>query len=295
MGEVTIRPMRPEDVAEAERLSDESYHDLDTRTPVGSWLEPAHRTAEHSRSWSRRTAHLLDTDPGGSWVAERDGAMVGFATSFTRELMWILASFAVRPGLQGAGIGRALMEPALHHGRGCLRGMLNASEDPKATRRYRAAGFTLHPQMFLRGTVDRSVLPVVEHVREGSAGDIDLMDSIDRRTRGAAHGSDHLVLIEGFRLLVTDRPAGSGYAYVRPDGSPVLLAATDRRTATTLSWEAFASSSPDQPVTLAHVTAANEWAVDVGMAARLDLHQRGYLAVRHMKPPAPYLPHGTLL
>ena len=165
-------------------------------------------------------------------MAERDGAMVGFATSFTRELMWILASFAVRPGLQGGGIGRALLEPALHHGRGCLRGMLNASEDPKATRRYRAAGFTLHPQMFLRGTVDRSVLPVVEHVREGSEGDIDLMDSIDRRTRGAAHGSDHLVLMEGFRLLVTDRPAGSGYAYVRPDGSPVLLAATDRRTAT---------------------------------------------------------------
>ena len=94
--------------------------------------------------------------------------------------------------------------------------MLNASEDPKATRRYRAAGFTLHPQMYLRGTVDRSVLPVVEHVREGSAGDIDLMDSIDRRTRGAAHGSDHLVLIEGFRLLVTDRPAGSGTStYVR--------------------------------------------------------------------------------
>src|SRR4029077_15508367 len=273
---------------DAEGLSDVSYYELDARTLAGSVLEPARRAAEHSRSWSRRTAHLLDTDPGGSWVAERDDSMVGFATSFTRELLWILASFAVRPGLQGGGIGRALMEPALHHGRGCLRGMLNASQDPKATLRHRRAGLPFPPQMFLLGTVDRSVLPVVEHVRDGSAGDIDLMDSIDRRTRGAAHGSDHLVLIEGFRLLVTDRPAGSGYVYVRPDGSPVLLAATDRRTATMLSWEAFASSSPAQPVTLAHVTAPNEWAVDVGMAARLDLHQRGYLAVRHMKPPAPY-------
>ncbi len=287
--------MRAEDVAEAERLSDEGYHALDVRTFPRSWPEPTRRTPEHSASWRLRTEHLLTTDPGGSWVADRDGTMAGFATSFTRELMWILASFAVRPGLQGGGIGRALLEAALHHGRGCLRGMLNASEDPRATRRYRAAGFSLHPQMFLRGTVDRSLLPVVEHVRDGAEGDVDLMDSVDRRTRGAAHGSDHLVLLRSFRLLVTDRPAGSGYAYVRADGSPVLLAATDRRTATTLAWEALAGSTPDRPVDLSHVSAANEWAVDVGMAARLDLHQRGYLAVRHMKPPAPYLPHGTLL
>ena len=62
--------------------------------------------------------------------------------------MWILATYAVRPGLQGQGIGKALLAAALHHGRGCLRGMLSASADPKAVRRYRAAGFSLHPQMY---------------------------------------------------------------------------------------------------------------------------------------------------
>jgi hypothetical protein len=31
------------------------------------------------------------------------------------------------------------------------------------------------------------------------------------------------------------------------------------------------------------------------MAARLDLHHHGYLALRHMKPPAPYLPSGHFL
>ena len=40
--------------------------------------------------------------------------MLGFATSYTRELMWILASYAVRPGLQGAGIGAQLLAAALH-------------------------------------------------------------------------------------------------------------------------------------------------------------------------------------
>jgi hypothetical protein len=60
-------------------------------------------------------------------------------------------------------------------------------------------------------------------------------------------------------------------------------------------WEALASSSPGATVAVHHVTAANEWAVDVGMGARLSLHQSGYLCLRGMKPPTPYLHHGSLL
>jgi GNAT superfamily N-acetyltransferase len=293
--EVTIRPMRPEDVPVVERLSAEGYHELDLRTHRRDWPEPVPRSPGRAAGWRARTGHLLGTDPGGCWVAEHDADVVGFTVSFTRELMWLLASYAVRPGLQGQGIGRALLAATLGHGRGCLRGMLSASSDPKAARRYRAAGFTLHPQMFLTGVVDRDVLPVVEHVREGSAGDLDLMDSVDRRTRGAAHGPDHGVLLESFRLIVTDRPAGSGYAYVDEVGNPQLVAATDRRTASALLWEALASVPAGSAAQVSHITAANEWAVDVGMAARLDLHQAGYLALRGMRPPSPYLHHGALL
>ena len=47
--------------------------------------------------------------------------------------------------------------------------------------------------------------------------------------------------------------------------------------------------------TFSHVTGANDWAVDVGLAARLDLRQEGYLACRGMKPPAPYLHNGAFL
>jgi hypothetical protein len=219
--------------------------------------------------------------------------MAGFATSYQRELMWILASYAVRPGLQGQGVGRQLLAAALHHGRGCLRGMLAASADPKAVRRYHQAGFALHPQMLMTGTVDRGTLPVVERVREGSSGDIDLMNSVDRATRGAAHLSDHEVMVELHRLLVTDHRTGSGYAYLDGGGSPVLLAATNRRTATKLLWEALAATG--DKATISHITSANGWAVDVGMAARLELHTSGYLALRGMRPPAPYLHHGVFL
>ncbi|MET1058635.1 MAG: GNAT family N-acetyltransferase [Nocardioides sp.] len=297
--DVLIRPMRDEDVPVVERLSSTTYLELDLRTVPRSWPEPEGRSPGRAEKWVERTRRQLVSDAGGCWVAELatdDGAeIVGFATSQTRELMWVLSSYGVRPGLQGRGIGRQLLEAATYHGRGCLRAMLSASRDPLAVRRYHQAGFTLHPQMYLAGKVDRSVLPVLEKTREGSAGDIDLMNSVDRQTRGAAHLGDHELLLRQYRLVVSDTSTGSGYVYVDGLGSPQLLAATNRRTATRLLWEALAASDPLVNVDISHVTAANSWAVDVGMAARMELHTSGYLALRGMRPPAPYVHHGALL
>ena len=295
MTDVRIRPMRPDDVAEAERISDEGFHELDTRMHRASWPAPARRSPTHSETWRRRTLHLVATDPGGCWVAEDGEEMVGFATSLTRELMWCLATYAVRPGQQGRGIGRPLLAAALDHGRGCLRGMLSSSSDPRAVRLYHQAGFELHPQMFLTGAVDRTAIPagVDDKVRAGTPGDVDLMDSIDRTVRGAAHGPDHAVMADAWRLLVSDTSTGSGYAYITETGNVALLAATNRRTAARLLWTALADAPGD--VVVNHVTGANQWALQVGLAARLELHQDGYLGLRGMKPPAPYVHHGALL
>lgn len=291
-----IRPMRPEDVAAAERLSAASFHQVDTRMLARSVPLPEPRSPERGQTWVERTHHLLRTDPGGCWVAEDGAGLAGFATSLTRELMWILSTYAVRPDLQGRGTGRVLLEAALHHGRGCLRGMLCSSDDPGAFRRYRLAGFTMHPFVSLRGTVDRSAIPFLRKVREATAADTDLMDSVDRRTRGAAHGPDHALMQRTWRPVVCDSGTGSGYAYLGPDGAVALLAATDRRTATELLWAALADGSADGSVQqVHHVTTANEWAVDVAMAARMEVTTSGYLAVRGMRPPAPYLPNGALL
>lgn len=282
--------MTVDDAARAERVTAIGFHELDTRMFRRSWPDPQIRPPERSAHWTRRVRHLVTTDPGGCWVAEREEEVLGVVVSFVREKMWLLASYAVLPEAQGLGLGKALLQPALEHGRGCLRGMLNASSDPKALRRYHAAGFTLHPQMFLRGTPDRSQLPVVQHVREGSLNDVDLMNSVDRRTRGAAHGPDHELLLQQYRLVVAESSSAQGYAYL--DGGPTLLAATDRRTASMLLWESLATSDD---VLVGHITAENAWAVDVGMAARLDVYQEGYLGVRQMKPPKPYLSNGALL
>ena len=295
MGAQLIRPMRPDDVEEAERLSAAAYAGSERFEPGSDRVPVATRPPRRAAQWVARTRHLLATDPAGCWVAEDAGGQVGFAVSFRRDLLWLLASYAVTPDRQGQGIGRPLLEAAMSHSRGCLRAMFTSSADPRAYRRYRLAGFSLHPDVRLSGVVDRSALPVVEHVREGGSSDFDLMDSLDRRLREAAHGVDHPMLASAYRLIVTDRSTGSGYAYLDDDGRPVLLAASNRRTAARLMWEALASTTPGASVSIAHVTAANEWAVDVGLAARLSVAASGYLALRGMRPPMPYLHHGSLM
>ncbi|CAI9419604.1 hypothetical protein HIDPHFAB_03776 [Nocardioides sp. T2.26MG-1] len=285
--------MTPDDVPAAERVSDEGFFELDSR--MRRTHEPAaeRRTDPHRAVWLERTRHLVRTDPGGCWVAEDGTGVIGMATSFRRETLWCLATYAVLPGRQGQGIGKPLLAAALQHGRACTRGMLSASADPKAARVYHQAGFELHPQMSMSGTVDRSAIPVVEKVRDGSASDIDLMDSLDRATRGAGHGPDHELMLRTWRLLVSDTTTGSGYAYLNERGMPALLAASNRRTATRLLWAALAEG-PER-TTLGHLTPANRWALDVGFASRLELQQEGYLGLRGMKPPAPYVHSGALL
>jgi GNAT superfamily N-acetyltransferase len=290
---LTIRPMTPDDVPEAERVSDEGFFELDTRMQRISGPAPERRSDPHRAVWIERTLHLVRTDPGGCWVAEDETGMVGMATSYRRETLWCLATYAVLPGRQGQGIGKPLLAAAMNHGRACTRGMLSSSSDAKAVRVYHQAGFALHPQMYLTGTVDRSALPAVEKVREGSASDIDLMDSLDRAARGAGHGPDHELMLRSWRLLVSDTTTGSGYAYLNERGQLALLAASNRRTATRVLWAALADGPAD--VTIGHVTGANQWVLDVGFAARLELHQEGYLGLRGMKPPTPYVHNGALL
>ena len=290
MEDLRIRPMDETDVAVAERISDDAFFALDTATRSPSGPEPRRRSPQHRATWEARTRSFLDSDPGGSWVAERDGEVIGLATSFRREAVWCLATFAVRPGLQGAGVGVRLLQAALSYGDHLPRGMLAASVDPRALRRYHLAGFTLHPQLTLRGTVDRSGLPAVSGVRDGRPEDLEWMDALDRLRRGGPHGPDHHGLMAAARVVVTtDR---TGYAYT--DGRALaVLAAADDGAAQRLLCECLASA--DGPYEVQHVTSANYWAVRTAMAARMDMTADGYLGLRGMTPPAPYIHHGSLL
>lgn len=269
-----IRPMRREDVGPAEGVTARAYE--------------RQRTAPERRRWQQRARHFLDVDPGGCWIAD-DGEVVGVALAARRDLLWILSTYAVDPDRQGRGIGKALLDAVIGYGAGCLRGILTARPNHQALRRYRRAGFVLHPTMRLSGAVDHDALPVVDGVRVGTEADLELADSIDRQVRGAARRSDHQVLLNGGPLLVCDLLTGRGYAYL--DGAAVAaLSATNRAVAQRLLWAAFAQLPPNTDVTVRNITSEQEWAIDVGLAAGLRVDQYGYLALRHMRPPMPYVP-----
>ncbi|MDI5963508.1 GNAT family N-acetyltransferase [Streptantibioticus silvisoli] len=266
--------------------------------PAGD--DPADERAVRLRAYVR---HLARTDPGGCWVAADDhGRPVGAALATRREGTWGLALLAVpeQDGgpvpPEGPGVGQELLAAALAYGRACLRGIICVSGGPGEAATYRRAGFTLHPAMRLTGPLDRAGLGVPDGaVHEGSPRDRDMMDSVDRRTRGGAHGPDHPELMRHTRLLVADDLAGSGYAYLDPDGTVQLLAATSRRLATRLLTAALLLLPDGAPVRLSHLTAEQEWAVDVGLAAGLELSAHGFVALRGMRPPAPWVPSGTFL
>lgn len=247
--------------------------------------------------YQRRARHLAVTDPQGCWIAEdATGRPVGAAMASIREGLWGLSLLAVVPDARGNGLGSALLRRTMAYGRGTLRGMICAPPDPAAARTYRRAGFTLHPAMRLAGVVEAAGLAAPDGPAiEGGPAHRSLMDSVDRRLRGGAHGPDHDELLRHCRVVVADDLAGSGYCYVSEGGEVELLAATSRRIATRLLTAALLSLPAGSRATVALLTAEQEWAVDVGLAAGLRLTAGGYLCLRGMRPPAPYLPSASFL
>ena len=117
-----VRPMTPVDVHAVERLTDEAFLDLDAP-------HPPRRLA---RAGAARRGRLgAVAAPDGAPAAARpprllgrrgrlDG-LLGAAVSLKRDLTLDAGAFAVRPGVQGRGVGRQLLDAALSYGSGCLR------------------------------------------------------------------------------------------------------------------------------------------------------------------------------
>lgn len=266
--------------------------DIDMRRRVGL-PEIVWDDREIARS-EVRAFHFLRTDPEGSWVVEVDGVVSGLAQAHRREGLWVLAHLFVAPPAQGCGAGHELIDRTLEYGSRDEPGLIISSLDPRAMRRYAVAGFALHPAVVAWGRVRPERLSPPPDVRSGDGADLELAAAVDRRLRGAARTADlALCLEEGDRMLVVPE---RGFALLR-ETRVVPVVALDEDVARQLLTAGLleAAKQGRAPAEVARMTAAQGWAMEVALAAGLELHPHGPIFVRGRPGPlAPYLPDGAL-
>ena len=174
--------------------------------------------------------HIIETDPGGSWIAEVGGLVVGYAQGFVRGDIWFLAQLFVTPEVHGGGVGRELLRLAMEHGRGQGARIFSvvSSTSPVAQALYMRAG------MFARGVgyrVRGSVAPLLA-LPEAAAnrkrivdcsGWLDRIDELDSEVFGASRRQDHVHYmhrpdVEAHSFGLTSDGAFEGYGYVDDHG-----------------------------------------------------------------------------
>jgi len=247
----TIRPATPADLDACAETWREALNDYLPR--VGQGEIPAELGPIR-----RLHAHLLATDPERFVVAVREAAtgsgerVVGFAAAVVRGPVWFLSMLFVRPGDQGAGLGRALLERILPRPGSAADptrtvvdrlAVCTDSAQPASNGLYARLGML--PRMPLWLAVGRPrpgwrapALPDGVRAGEvtlGSSADVepalqDELDAIDRSAVSFAHVADHaFIRREGRRLWLLRGSHGAlvGYGYAGANGRLGPLAVLD--------------------------------------------------------------------
>jgi GNAT superfamily N-acetyltransferase len=182
--------------------------------------------ASSEAAWLR---YVLTT--GSGWVAEKDGAVVGFGISAWRGGIHWLVSLYVRPEAQHKGVGRQLLEQIWSPYSGADRATLVDAASRPAMRLYLNAGLVpAMPVLAFAGVMqaDEGLVRglVARDDRETVA---ELTDKADEAAFGAARPGDHAHWTAAgfaFRSLWTSDGGWIGYARWSPSGrlGPVVLA-----------------------------------------------------------------------
>jgi GNAT superfamily N-acetyltransferase len=282
----SVRPMAVEDVDAVMAVVNAANADQVAR---GVIPQPPPRTAAQTAVNRRAHVRFVERDGPGAWVAIREGAVVGMAEAIRRDGFWGLSMLFVRPEDQSRGVGRALLEATLGYAEGADIRMIQSSPDPRAMRRYAQVGLAMHPTAEISGSPERKSIPVGLPGRDGDAGDLELVASVEAalgrsRTEDVAFG-----LEVGDRLDVVDTDGRQGWVLWQP-GRLLMLGASDEETAATLLWR-YVAQTGDEAVVFG-LTAAQNWAFDVAHQARLSLRVDGAMFVAGVEVPGPWIPSG---
>jgi GNAT superfamily N-acetyltransferase len=283
MRDVDIRPMRDEDVVDADRVCVDVLY-----TTFSGEDEPARAARQYAR-----IRHLLDTDPGGCWVAEHEGRVEGVGLALIREGVWGFSLFGVAEHLQGRGVGRDVFARCWAYGADAKGHLILSTTNPQAMGIYARTGVPLHPCVAFGGIPDLERAPALDGVVDAGEAGIPIADAIGRELRGAGHGRDLPVpMAHGARLLVYEDRA---FALAR-GGQIIMLGARDEQAARHMLWTLFVTAGPGATVNVDFVTTGQNWAVPVCLDARLQLSPDGPMfAGGRLGPLTPYIPSGAYL
>lgn len=227
--DITYRPAQPEDLDAGVRVVQQAFTELRVRNGLGP--------APLGPPTFQRFTHA--EDPGGLWVAEAAGEIIGFACSWMRQRFWYLAQLFIRPDIQARGVGQALMSRTLE------QAARNGAENRALiTLGYNLAstGLYIRNGLFPREPLYRLVAPAAaldgrqrpepDHTTLPLApwpGEQDWLDAVEEEVIGFRRGTQHRFRqsMPGMRALRVDRGGRSaGYIYISAEGhiGPLLAA-----------------------------------------------------------------------
>lgn len=179
----------------------------------------------------RLYAHIRATDPDGFVVAESDARIVGFVSALRRGPSWFLSMLFVLPEMQGAGLGRALLDRVMPPAGTTTLATCTDSTQPISNALYASLGIAPRiPLQRLVGLPDRpDALPPLPYGvravafdevggggvdRLGGAALDDELAALDREVvgYGVEHLQDHGMVRREGRI---------GFLYLGADGGPV--------------------------------------------------------------------------
>jgi GNAT superfamily N-acetyltransferase len=131
-----------------ERAFHATYRGIVPDVVLDEWIESG------AASWRAALANRAPDSPSRAWVAERDGAVIGYATTSPATSKWLpppdgageLTNLYLDPAVIGSGVGRLLYEHAVAdlRGRGFDPLVVWAfRENHRARRFYEGRGLTI--------------------------------------------------------------------------------------------------------------------------------------------------------
>lgn len=228
---VIFRPARADELHHLQELIVGSINDLTVRHGFGELASV--RPAAFQQ-------FAFKEDPGGFWVAEDEGEIVGSAFSWVCGELWFLAELFIAPRMQGSGVGRELLRLTLDHADRAgakIRALITFTFNTVSQGLYMRHGMFPRLPVYMF-SLERKTLanigsapPLKFRQAEASESDVAALVALDTDALGVSRERHHKYLLndqamKGF--LLYDGDACVGYAYVALTGHVGPLAVTSR-------------------------------------------------------------------